>query len=440
MLSKIQYKYTPKKTNEIIGNVDTIKFIKNWLENYEEVKNFLKSRGLLKKTSKGRKKKIVDITDKEVEYSKTKGNLLISGTHGCGKSTIISLILKEYNYEVINLNTLDLKTKIDIDLMSKFEMNYRDNDKKPILLIDELESIITLNEKNGVFNIIKENNFKRWIPTIIITNNQHNKQLTEAKKFSNEVKIYSPYQNEILKWISNICKKENININNTVLNKFIEYCQNDMRKILIQLDELKINFGSKIITLEILNSFINIMKEKDLDFDLYKATSKLITNYKGINSCLELYETEKVLLPVMIFENYHKFIKKEAYPLILNNLSIGDILENYIYGEQNWDLLELHGIISCCIPSFLIKKYSNGIKTCKLDFAVDFNRTSVKKMNKKNIIKTNNNLNKNQYRNIRNKSIEEFIYMGEIINKIGKEQKISTNPNYLNIMKINKLK
>ena len=34
-------------------------------------------------------------------------------------------------------------------------------------------------------------------------------------------------------------------------------------------------------------------------------------------------------------------------------------MENYIYGEQNWDLLELHGIISCCIPSYLINKYSN---------------------------------------------------------------------------------
>ena len=32
--------------------------------------------------------------------------------------------------------------------------------KKIILLIDDLESIITLNDKNGLFNIIKENNYK----------------------------------------------------------------------------------------------------------------------------------------------------------------------------------------------------------------------------------------------------------------------------------------
>lgn len=440
MSNTLHNKYKAKELNNIIGNKEPIEYIKNWLNTYEDVKTFLKSNGLLKKSSKGRKKKLVNISDCEVEYSKRKGNLLVSGTHGCGKSTIVSLILEELGYEVINLNTLDLKTKIDIDLMSKFEMNFKiDGGKSPILLIDELESIITLNDKNGVFSIIKENNFKRWMPIIIITNNQHNKQLTEAKKFSNEVKIYSPYPSEIVRWVSSICKKENISMDYSIIQKFVEYCQNDMRKILIQLNELKINYGTKKINQELLNSFMDIMKEKDLDFNLYKATDKIMTDYRDIDSCLELYETEKVLIPLMIFENYHKFIKGDMYSKILNKLSMGDILENYIYGEQNWDLLELHGMISCGIPSYLINKYPSKMKNYKLVFATDLNRTSVKKMNKKNIVKTNNSLNKNHYKNIRNKSIDEFIYMGEIMNEMNKESKTSTNQNYLNIIKINKL-
>ena len=40
------------------------------------------------------------------------------------------------------------------------------------------------------------------MPIIIITNNQHNKQLNETKKYSNEVKVYPPYQNEINKWLT----------------------------------------------------------------------------------------------------------------------------------------------------------------------------------------------------------------------------------------------
>ena len=205
--TSISVKYKANKLTEIIGNYKSIEYVKNWLETYDEVKDFLRASGLLKKSSKGRKKKLVNISEIELEYSKRKGNLLITGPHGCGKSSIISIILKDLNYDVINLNMLDPKIKIDIDLIAKLSTkNYISSEKKMVLLIDELESVITLNDKVGVFNIIKDNNFNRWMPIIIITNNQHNKQLNETKKYSNEVKIYPPFQSEICKWVYNICK------------------------------------------------------------------------------------------------------------------------------------------------------------------------------------------------------------------------------------------
>jgi replication factor C subunit 1 len=468
----IQNKYKPSKLSDIIGNTKSIEYIKNWLKSYDDVKGFLKNNGLLKRSSKGRKKKLNNISEMEVEFSKRKGNLLITGPHGCGKSSIINIILKDMNYDVINLNMLDPKIKIDIDLiaklsvknnvisddysdtesedsdiMEKIEMdesgNYNIKERKTVLLIDELESVITLNDKVGVFNIIKDNNFNRWMPIIIITNNQHNKQLNETKKYSNEMKIYPPYQSEINKWLQTICKIEKIQLDWDQTNKFIEYCQNDMRKMLIQLDEIKINYGNKKISNIIFEDFMNIMKKKDLDFDLYFATNKILTDYKDVNRCLKLYETEKVLIPLMIHENYHKFIKQEQYTKVLDSLSTGDILENYIYGEQNWDLLEIHGLRSCAIPSYYINKYSNGKKTGNLVFAADLNRTSVKKMNRKNINKTNESINKNSKENIRNKSIDEFIYMSEIINKVSenKSSKTTESNSYINnIIKINKLK
>ena len=67
-------------------------------------------------------------------------------------------------------------------------------------------------------------------------------------------------------------------------------------------------------------------------------------------------------------------------------------------------------------------------KVSDLVFAADLNRTSVKKMNKKNINKTNETITKNSHKNIRNKSIDEFIYMGEIMNG-GKLESIKNNEN-----------
>jgi len=415
MSNLIQNKYIIRSKKDIIGSKKNIEYIEDWLETYDEVKLYLKKNGLLKKSAKGRKKKLVNLSDKEFEFSKRKGNLLITGSHGCGKSSIINLILKENNYDIIHLNQIN--SKIDIELIIKLaNNNLMENNLKKVIIIDEYQSVITLNDKTAIFDIIKDNNYNRWIPIIIITNNQHNKKLNETKKYSNEVKFYPPFQSEIIKWIYDICKSEKINIEYNIIPKFIEYCQTDLRKILIQLDELKINYVNNKITNLIFEEFIEIMKKKDQNYDLYKATDKMLSEYSTIDNCLELFESQKVLMPLMIHENYHEFICENEYYRILDILSRGDVLENYIHGEQNWDLLEIHGYISCVIPSYYINKYKNNKKNRKLDFAIDLNRTSVKKMNFKNINRTNERIYKNN-KNIRNKSIEEFIYMIEILDK-----------------------
>ena len=433
----IQTKYNPTKLSQVIGSVKAVETIKNWLETYEEVKESLKNNGLLKKSSKGRKKKLVNISPIDLEYSKRKGNLLITGSHGCGKSLIVNLILKSGDYDVINLNNFDSKVDINSELISKLAIS--DTVGKKVLVIDEYESIITLNDKVSIFNIIKENNYNRWMPVIIVTNNQHNKHLNETKKYSNEIKIYAPFPSEIGKWVYNICKIEKIMLEYQLIQTFIEYCQNDLRKILIQLDELKINYKSNKINQETLDQFMDIMKKKDQTYDLYKATEKMLLEYENIDTCLELYESQKVLMPLMIHENYHEYIKQEHYYKIIDIMSKADLLENYIHGEQNWDLLEIHGYKSCAIPSYYINKYRNNNTTNKICFAIDLNRTSVKKMNKKNINKTNDKNNKTNDKNndknnknnkmndsiddrtnkinIRNKSIEEFIYINDIIEK-----------------------
>lgn len=419
-------KYRPNRLNEIIGNETTINKILEWITEYDTVRNFLKDNNMLKTTTKGRKKKITGVNEKEIEYSKRKGNLLITGTNGCGKTTIIQTILKELDCDVINLMTIDSKQKIDIDLINKLSSNYSygNNNKKKVLLIDELESIISSNNKAGTIDIIKENNFKRWMPIIIITNNKHNKQLTEAKKYSDEMRIFTPFPNQIHTWVRNICQKENIKISNILITKFIEKCQQDMRKILIQLNEIKIN--NNTITEEYLNEFNDTIKEKDLDQELFQATKNLLTNYKDIKTCIEIHDTEKAIIPIMLFENYSKYSNKNIHKDIIDKFSDGDIFENYIHGEQIWDLTEIHGLMSVALPSFIINS-NKKMGITKIDYAADLNRTSVKMMNKKHISKI-----KDSFDN--NKSIEELIYMSNIL-----KTKVPTNEEEM-VIKINKLR
>ena len=78
-------------------------------------------------------------------------------------------------------------------------------------------------------------------------------------------------------------------------------------------------------------------KKKDVDIDLYKATEGLLFNYENINGCLRYYETEKVLLPLMVHQHYVGSIlntvddndrRFEIIKKVSESLSYGDVVEN----------------------------------------------------------------------------------------------------------------
>ena len=391
-------KYNPDSLDKIIGDRKNIHYIIHWLKNFNAVKTFLKKNQLLKKSTKGRKKKIDGLTKEEIEYTKMKSCLVVSGQYGCGKSTIINLILQEYN--VINIKELSANSDINSKLILSIYVN--SHNKNNVILIDDWESIITSCDKKGIIEIIKDNNYNRWMPMIIITNNKHDKQISTIKKSSNEIKIFNPYPSEINNWIHNICKKENITIKDNLIQNISEHCQNDLRRILIFLNELYLNYQNVYINDDVLNDIKKSMGQSSQSTNLFYATEYLLTKYENLNNCLDLYKIDKTVVPLMIFENYHKYTSYNH--VIMDKISLSDVFESYIFCEQNWDLLEVHGLISCGIPSYYINKYSNGKTKQKLIYATDLNKASVMRMNKKN--KSNNG-----DKNISNK--ETFIYKKE---------------------------
>ena len=41
------------------------------------------------------------------------------------------------------------------------------------------------------------------------------------------------------------------------------------------------------------------------------------------------------------------------------HMSIGDVIDKYIYNNQYWNLQDLNGIIKCVIPSYKLNKDKN---------------------------------------------------------------------------------
>jgi hypothetical protein len=439
-------KYSPKKISDITCNIKGIKIICNWLKNYNNNKVTQLANMEINKTKKrGRKsKKFNNIDDtiktpgkqKEQQYS----CLLIHGDHGVGKTTIIKTILNQYKYDVhiLNLETLKLHNNLDIYMDKLFSdniLNIFKNEKnnKSVILIDDIESITSINEKSLILSLQKLNDMKWYCPIIYISSGKHSKLLTHLKDNTLAVKLYEPSKFQLKNMMDNIIKKENILMSYTLAFKIIEHAQSDIRRLITILEDLKKYSSSNTITQSFFDEYINTYRKKDVNVQLQKGAQKLMYNYTGITDCLKYYESEKVLLPLMLHLHYLSGIisscnnKKKIFNtvnIISNLISFTDVMENIIYSDQNWNMQELHGIYSCAIISYYLNKLGvhNSVNH-DLYFPLDLNRTSIKQINKKNIL--------NADKFFVNMNVIDYIYMTKIITRMINTHDVQTYNTFL---------
>jgi replication factor C subunit 1 len=400
-------KYKPNNLNEIIGNKNQIKKIEEWLKNIDTLKSM---------------------------------SLIVSGNHGIGKSLTLKYILEENNYivKIIYPNEIKLyRNESDFNdffnyknsINNKIKFTSKNSNRKLALIFDETESITLTSEKKFITEIFKMNNKKKLFPLIFISNNQHSKLLNDLKKNCLEVRFIPPANFELQHLIKKILDKENIRIENErIVDLLIEFSQSDIRKLINILQELNYHYNNKVITEDDYNNYIKLSKQKYNELGLFETTLELINSNNTYENINQFYENEKVLLPLMVHENYPKKVLNKSnlktkdvldqMIQISDSISIGDNIETSIYTDQNWFLQKIHCFFSCVNTNFWINNsITNNIKIDDIKFSSDLNKTSLKNINKKNI----NNLTKL----LPNKSLEEILYINKISNHLVNTDKVN---------------
>ena len=395
-------KYEPKTIKDIIINIDKLNSIKTWLDNFNN--------------------------------DNYPGSIIITGNHGVGKNISINILLKTLGYNIKLLSSNNVKNKKTIkDIIDSCKSNknvynilINNNSNKYALIIDNTETISLSSEKDCLLELLKLNDKEKILPIIFISNNNHSKLISDIKKNSTEYLFNNPTYNELLIIFNKIVSNEKMNIKDPkIINSIIRYSQNDIRRLIFILQDLYFTYEKNDITVERLQKYFNHSQKKDIEIGLYEATSEILNNYKSINKCMEFYETEKVLLPLMIYENYHKLIFNKKDNNILEQLKIsnkvsdsiskGDVIETNIYTDQNWINQCIHGFYTICDTSYNINTLINKNQSYSLDFSADLNKTSLKNINRKNII--------NLQSIFLNKSLDDMLYINKLIYALIKKKK-----------------
>lgn len=502
-------KYKPNSLNDIIGNKTQIQQIKDWILKFDDGK---------KVVGQSKKQRKLNITffkdddeydndntntnsdDIEIDYTnvntkagdkpvikssttETQHSCLIAlGKHGVGKTCTVLNTLKYLGYTIHNINvakkcavkvksakistkdasnkktTKSLEKLIDkvingINICDNLNGNIKEN---KVIVIDEIESINSQLEKNFIVALLKKNETFWHCPVVFISDGKHSKLSTIIKKNSNIVYFNEPSDLNLMKLLIKVYNNENLYFDTKdVANQIISGSQRDYRRLLQIAEDMKVSYCNKKITTEMVSEYFELCRAKDLDLDIYRVAAQMITSYSGINDCLRLYESEKVILPLMLHQNYIKcinnFHKKSnnKYKLIQDiatSIAMGDVLEDYIYSDQNWDMQEIHGFLTCVVPSFILTGEELNVQqewlTRMLKFPADFNKTSIKFINKKNV--TNSNL------YLKNMEIHDFIMMNKLVKNLLNDGKIeecaeifreygATADNIESMLKINKI-
>jgi len=468
-------KYMPQNIESLDIESNTIFKIKKWLNEYDKNKktfiaNYNGKKSRTKKividententenTENDNKNDAIDVNSSENENNDVgddeiiindkiindpnKSCLLITGTYGSGKTSTVISVLNSLQYKIYQLNYNKISNFKNVDeiiektIFNKSISNRLNNivDNKKILVIDNIETLTSNNEKELIINLIKYNETKWIFPIILISNNKHNKLLYLIKKISYEIKLPIPSKEILENILCKICMEENIRLSDEkVLSKIIEYAQNDIRGLITMLQSIKNIYGTKLFTLETFDEFSKSFKMKDIDYHIYDGTQKFFFGYDNINNIIRLFEMEKTVMPLMIQQHYIDYLKNNNINdinKISKMIAYGDIIENYIYDNNIYDIRDIQSFFQCVYPSYVLtnklnpKKQNYNNFATKFSYPCDLNKTSIRFINfTKNISQSN--------KIFKNMEINDYLYLNKIIRGLIYSNKLSMCNDYL---------
>jgi hypothetical protein len=503
-------KYAPTQIKDIIGAKRQVYALIEWLKKYSyNASANLKKKNNKKNGKKTRRRKskpeskslnvlsadgedggeIEDINDTVVDNDdelepvpdskKTKkkdANLcscaIMTGDHGTGKTAIVRAILNDTGYQIKSVNFAKIGAIKTIDdfienlLIGEdiYETIENVEHKKFAILVDEIQSVSTPTEKNVINGILKLNSELWACPVIFIGNNKHKKIMSLVKKDCYHISMYAPDNDNMLKLLERVGLGEAMTLENEeVAHMIIKHSQRDYRRLIVTLGELHRLHGSNVIKNTDLKKFMKFTEEKDMDRSIYENTNRLFSQYNGINSALKVFENDKTNMPLMVHQNHflatNEYVSNKSKLTdlsseITENMARGDVVDNYIYSDQNWSLQETHGFYTCVYPSF---KLNQNIDTKRLlydsqypyykpvfssQYPKDLNRTSTRCINYKNVKFANeyfNDMSIDDYV-MAVKLIKNLLEDGRVIEceKILKEYKL-TAQGIMYVLKIDKI-
>jgi replication factor C large subunit len=298
-------KYRPKISAEVIGNEDAKASFIRWVK------------------SKRRKKAA-----------------LLYGPSGVGKTILVHAVAQDLNFNVVEMNASDIRTKKTITRIAEpttslisLDQFFR-NRVGTLLLLDEIDGIYGQEDRGGVWAIIKIIRETR-IPVVLTANVTDVQKLRPILKLCYSIKFRRIRSRLLLAFLQKICNMESLFVEKQALEFIVQKSRGDVRSAINDLQIL--GEGKQFLRKEDVIHITSRNQELDI-YDTLRglfAADSATHAKKVLNNSLIDYDT----LLLTLHENLPlRYRTPENLAEAYDVLSKADVFRGRI-GTEKWHLL-----------------------------------------------------------------------------------------------------
>ena len=298
--------FRPKKTLDVVGNPKAVSAVIKWIEEWKRDKI-------------------------------SKNALLLHGPTGTGKTSCAYSLANELNFDRIELNASDARTRDIIDKIVGSAASSGTLDiekKKKIIIIDEVDGIHGKKDYGGLAAL--KNAIKATRQPIILMANDPYSLAQDFRSLCHLVEFRRINQRTILKSLKSICRRKGVEADERALKIIATNANGDMRAAINDLQSLcEGNPDLKFSDIEILSL-------RDSETKIFQVITKILKT----NSCdrareamWDSNEQPDTILNWIVENVAIEYSDPEDLARAFNYISRADVFMGRIYRRQAWGLL-----------------------------------------------------------------------------------------------------